>query len=51
MSNLDRIAEQSAKLEGKTDAVLTKLVNFPYSWVPVLVIFLLAAYGVIKLLS
>lgn len=49
--NLDKVAEASAKLEAKTDAILAKFVNFPFSWIPALAIVALAIVGVISLVK
>lgn len=47
--NLEKLAEVSEKAESKTDAILVKIVNFPYSWIPALVVVVLAAYGTLRL--
>ena len=47
----DKLAEMSRKAEVRADYLLSKLVAFPYSWVPALAIALLAAYGALRLLS
>lgn len=47
---MEKLAETSAKLETKADAWLTKLVNFPYSWIPAAVVIGLAAYGAFRII-
>lgn len=49
--NTEKLAALSAKAEAKTDYFLTRLVAFPYSWIPAVVVVGLAAYGAVKLVS
>ena len=45
----EKLAALNKKAETGTDYWLTKLVAFPYSWIPWAVIVLLAAYGALRL--
>ena len=43
--NLEKLAKLSSRAEAQTDAILTRLVNFPYSWIPAAIVGALAGYG------
>lgn len=47
--NTEKLAKLSAKLEAQTDYYGARILAFPYSWIIVLPVVLLAAYGAVKL--
>lgn len=47
--NLEKLAKLSSRAEVQADAILTRLVNFPYSWIPAAIICVLAAVGAVFL--
>ena len=47
----DKLAELSRKAEVKADYLLSKLVAFPYSWIPALAVCALALYGALRLFT
>ena len=42
---IEKLAKLSSRAEAQADAILTKWVNFPYSWIPAAVVGALAGYG------
>jgi len=42
--SLDKIAKDAEKLETKTDAVLSKLLNFQYSWVVIFAVIVASVF-------
>lgn len=48
-TTLKNLSRASRRAERRADALLAKLVNFPFSWIPALAVIVLAVYGAINL--